>query len=73
LACFKFRFVSSPPKDEIGPRPRTSTNPSAVLIKHHGNAGNDQRGACGAFNDRNTALVTALKIIGAIDTAYSRK
>jgi hypothetical protein len=23
--------------------------------------------------DRNTALVTALKIIGAIDTAYSRK
>jgi hypothetical protein len=31
------------------------------------------KGVRGAFNDRNTALVTALKIIGAIDTAYSRK
>ena len=53
------------PKDE--PRPRTSTNPSAVLSTTATLV--MTKGVRGAFNDRNTALVTALKIIGAIDTA----
>ena len=58
-------------RDGTGPKPRTDTKPSSVftatarpvIIK----------GVLGAFSERNTALVTALKIIGAIESEYNWK